>query len=79
MYKLGGASIFLMILNIFVLNFQATSAFDGTHVSKWEEPNGGKGITSWREGICCFLFLLNTTISIVFNLFLIHYLVNFFP
>lgn len=46
MYKLGGASIFLMILNIFVLNFQATSAFDGTHVSKWEEPNGGKGISN---------------------------------
>lgn len=24
--------------------FQATSAFDGTHASKWEEPNGSKGI-----------------------------------
>lgn len=30
----------------FLLNFQATSAFDGIHVSKWEEPNGAKGISN---------------------------------
>nr|GLL27018.1 peptide-N(4)-(N-acetyl-beta-glucosaminyl) asparagine amidase [Ipomoea trifida] len=25
----------------------ATSAFDGTRISKWEEPNGAKGMSQW--------------------------------
>lgn len=33
-------------IKTFLLNFQATSAFDGIHVSKWEEPNGAKGISN---------------------------------
>lgn len=29
--------------------FQATSAFDGIQTSKWEEPNGAKGIMNQIE------------------------------
>lgn len=39
--------LFTISLQIFIHNlrnkFQATSAFDGTRMSKWEEPNGGQG------------------------------------
>lgn len=39
--------LFTISLKIFIHNlrnkFQATSAFDGTRMSKWEEPNGGQG------------------------------------
>lgn len=28
------------------MKFQITSAFDGIRVSKWEEPNGARGIVN---------------------------------
>ena len=36
--------ILLLIMSFFLNQFQVTSAFDGTRMSKWEEPNGAKGM-----------------------------------
>lgn len=33
------------ILIVSKINFQVTSAFDGICSSKWEEPNGARGVT----------------------------------
>lgn len=43
-------------LNFHIQNFQATAAFDGTRMSKWEEPNGARGIMIKEHACFCPLF-----------------------
>lgn len=40
---------------VFVMKFQATSAFDGLQSSKWEEPDGAKGIKIYIVIISCII------------------------